>query len=285
MTFPSCRVPAPTLLALLLTGCGGVANDMAEPLVDTVTCALRNCTESSALGVDEISPRFTATQTDGGSSVVIEGFLGKSANLTTTVMPAANERLSASIDGGGEVTMSNPDGKRLDYTASLTSASARPVVRVIFTRAGVRHVSEVTLPAAFTVLQPVGCPTLTRSGASLPVRLSLATTGDAGATASGSCARSDGSSFAIRRVGLSAVTEPSVAGGYRLDPVAVDAALTNASRQANNGDVNTPAVSRCQLTVAWGRTAWGSIAATLNAHGSLGGQRQATHALVYDARL
>lgn len=281
----NCRVPATLLLTLLgLAGCGGVARDVGEDFGNAIGCAILNCTESSTLGVDEISPRFAATQADASQTIVVEGSLGKSANLLTTVLLAPDERLSTSVDGGNEVQMVNPDGKRLDYSTSLPSASAQPMVRVVFTRAGVRHVSEVALPAAFSVLQPTGMPVLARTGAALPVRLSLSTSGDAGAIASGSCSRVDGSSFTFKGQNLNAVTETSVAGGYRLNPAAVDAALNDASTRANNGSTVTAVVSQCQLTIAWTRTNRGSLAPTMNAHGSLSGQRQATHPLNYDAR-
>lgn len=279
-----CRATAPlALAALVLAGCS-VGSDIGEDIGNAVGCAFINCTESSTLNVDEISPHFTATQTDGNRAVVVEGALGKSANLLTTVLIAPNERLTTSVDGGNEVTMQDTDGKRQQFSTQLAVASAQPVVRVVFTRDGVRHVNEVTLPAGFAVLQPTTRPTLMRGGAALPVRLSLSTSGDAGASATGSCSRADGSSFDVKGKGLGAVAETSVAGGYRLEPAAVDTALNDASRQANNGSVTTPAVSQCQLTVAWTRGASGSVAPTMNRHGLLLGLRQATHALNYDAR-
>ncbi|NCT83179.1 MAG: hypothetical protein GXC94_08560 [Comamonadaceae bacterium] len=282
-----CRVTALLPLALL-AGCGGVGRDIGEAFGEAVgeglSCGILNCTESATLNVDEISPRITATQVDASRTVAIEASLGKSANLLTTVLIAPNERLTAGVDGGAEVAMDNPDGRRYGFSASLASSSAQPVVRVVFTRAGMRHVSEVTLPAAFSVLQPTGQPGMTRGGAALPVRLSLASSGDAGASASGTCSRTDGSSFAVKGAGLNAVAETGVAGGYRLEPAAVDTALNAASRSANNGNVGTPAVAQCQLTVAWTRSSRGSVAATMNGHGSITGLRQASHPLAYDAR-
>ena len=163
MTFPNCRVPASLTLSLIaLAGCGGGGDDGGEPFADAFNCALRNCTESSTLNVDEISPRFTARQTEANRVITVDGFLGKSANATTTVLMAPNESVMAGADGETEMRMNNPDGKRLDYTAAVNSSAAQPVVRVVFTRAGVRHVSEVTMPAAFSVLQPSGNATLRR---------------------------------------------------------------------------------------------------------------------------
>ncbi len=287
MTSP--RRCLPPLLALLtLTGCGGASSIGAEiggAIGDGVVCGLRNCTESATLNVDEISPHFTATQAAGDDAVVVTGDLGKSANVLTTVLMAPDERLSASVDGGTEVTLANPDGKRYSYTARLAAAGAQPVVRVVFTRGGTRHVSQVTLPAGFTVLQPTGSPLLTRSGAALPVRLSQATVGTASASASGNCSRSDGSSFELKGASLGARTEASVAGGYRLEPAAVDDGLNAASRSANNNDARTPAVTRCELVVTWTAKATGSVAPTMNSHGSLDGLRTAAHPLSYDARL
>lgn len=271
--------PQALLLLSLLAGCGGVANDVGQPLSDALSCSVRNCTESSTLNVDEISPRFTATQNNDERTLLVEGSLGKSANVFTTVLPASNERLSASVDGGGEVAMSNPDGKRLDYSASLAAASAQPVVRVIFTRAGVSHVSEVTMPAGFVLLQPAGSATLSRASADLAVRFSaMASTT---AVANGNCTRTDGSSFSVQNETLPATPE---SGGYSLKGAAIDDALNLSSRSHNNNLTTTPLVSRCQLTVAWRRTAWGRIAPTLNSHGALGGYRQATHGLSYDAQ-
>lgn len=61
---PSCRVTALGLmpLALLgaLAGCGGVGSDVGsdigQAVGDGVVCGVRNCTESSTLNLDEISP-------------------------------------------------------------------------------------------------------------------------------------------------------------------------------------------------------------------------------------
>lgn len=287
MTSP--RHCLPPLLALLtLTGCGGASSigaDIGGAIADGLICGLRNCTESATLNVDEISPRFTAMQAAGDGTLVVEGELGKSANVQTLVLIAPNERLSASVDGGTEITLESPDGKRLNYTARIAAAGEQPVVRVVFTRGGTRHVSQVTLPAGFTVLQPTGSPLLTRSGAALPVRLSQPMVGTASASATGNCSRSDGSSFELKGASLGARTEASVAGGYRLEPAAVDDSLNAASRNANNNDARTPAVTRCDLVVTWTAKATGSIAPTMNGHGNLTGLRTASHPLSYDARL
>ncbi|RTL36425.1 MAG: hypothetical protein EKK53_23005 [Burkholderiales bacterium] len=290
MTTPSrCRVPALVLLvSSLLGGCGGVASigeDIGNAIGDGLICGLRNCTESSQLNLDEISPRFTATQAAGDNTVVISGSLGKSANLLTTVLMAPEESLQASVDGRADVRMSNPDGKRWDYTARLATSSTQPVVRVVFTRGGVRHVSEVTLPAAIAVLQPTGNPLLTRSGAALSVRLNQSTAATAFPTADGTCSRSDGSSFGLDGTSLVAQAEGNVLGGYRLDPAAVDASLTERSRSLNNNDTRTPAVTRCDMVVTWTQEVLGTTPATMNRHGVMRGRRTAAHALTYDARL
>ena len=81
------------LVPVVLGGCGGVASigeDIGNAIGDGVICGLRNCTESSKLNLDEISPRFTATQAAGDNAVVITGSLGKSANLLTTVEDYGN---------------------------------------------------------------------------------------------------------------------------------------------------------------------------------------------------
>ncbi|MEO6280795.1 hypothetical protein [Roseateles sp.] len=282
MQFPSHRRPAALVLFALLAGCGGATNDVADPVVDGFICAFRNCTESSTLNVDEISPRFTATQNDSDRTILVEGGLGKSANVFTAVLPAPGERLSASVDGGTEVTMGNPDGKRLDYSAGLTSASAQPVVRVVFTRAGVPNISEVTMPAGFTVLQPAAGVALARTAGDVDVRLS--STALTTSMADGTCSRTDGSSFPVKNEILPATIQSSVVGGYRLNGAALDDALNLASRSHNNNIVTTPLVSRCQLTVAWRRTAWGTVAPAMNAHGAIGGYRQALQALTYDGQ-
>lgn len=157
MTFSSCCRVTALMTLTTLAGCGGVANgvaDTAGALADGVVCALRNCTESSTLNVDEISPRFGAAQAAGDNRVVVEGFLGKSANLLTTVLMAPDERLAVSVDGGPEVVMSNPDGKRQGYTASLAAASAQPVVQLVFIRAGVRQSARSRCPRASRCCSP-----------------------------------------------------------------------------------------------------------------------------------
>jgi predicted small secreted protein len=284
-TLNRCRVPALVVLVpTLLAGCGGVSS-IGEDIGNGIVCGLRNCTESAQLNLDEISPRFTATQTAGDDSVVITGSLGKSANLLTTVLMAPDESLRASVDGRPEVAMSNPDGQRWDYVLRQPTSSARPVVRVVFTRGGTRHVSEVTLPPGFAVLQPTGTSLLARSGAALSVRLSQSMVATAYPTASGTCSRSDGSSFALDGTALTALPEGSVLGGYRLDPATVDANLTERSRSLNNNDTRTPAVTRCDMVVTWTQELIGTTPATMNRHGVIRGRRTATHGLSYDARL
>lgn len=280
-----CRVPAlAALVPALLAGCGGVSS-IGEDIGNGIVCGVRNCTESAQLHVDEISPRFTATQAAGDDSVVITGSLGKSANLLTTVLMAPDESLRASVDGRAEAAMSNPDGQRWDYMLRQPAASPRPVVRVVFMRGGTRHVSEVTLPPGFAVLQPTGSPLLARSGAALSVRLSQSTAATAVPTATGTCSRSDGSSFALDGTVLTAASEDSVLGGYRLDPAAVDANLTERSRSLNNNDTRTPAVTRCDMVVTWTLEQMGTTPATMNRHGVMRGRRTATHGMSYDARL
>ncbi len=286
---PRCRVPAPSWLALLaLSGCGGGGGPSrdAEIIADAVNCTFLNCTESSTLNVDEISARFTATPNASGDGVIVDGNLSKSANLLTVVLMAPDERLSTSVDGGSEVPMANPDGKRLHYTTPLRTSSATPVVRLVFTRAGVRHVSEVVVPAAFAVLQPTGSPAMTRTGAALPVRLTLPASGTTSTAANGSCSRADGSSFMVKNQPLYAESESGVAGGYRLSANAVHNTVTNASNSISaTPEGTTPAaVSQCQLTIVWTRTNAGRAPATMNRHGYLNGESQATHPLTYDAR-
>jgi hypothetical protein len=288
-SLPRCRVPALAFLVpVVLGGCGGVASigeDIGNAIGDGVICGLRNCTESSKLNLDEISPRFTATQAAGDNAVVITGSLGKSANLLTTVLMAPDESLQAGVDGRAEVPMSNPDGKRWDYTARLPTSAAQPVVRVAFARGGVRHVSEVTLPTAIAVLQPTGNPLLTRSGPALSVRLNQSSAATAFPTADGTCSRSDGSSFTLEGTSLLVQGEGSVLGGYRLDPAQLDASVTERSRSLNNNDTRTPAVTRCDMVVTWTLEVVGTTPATMNRHGVIRGRRTAAHPLTYDARL
>ncbi|MCE4553839.1 hypothetical protein [Pelomonas cellulosilytica] len=288
MKTPCRHAPALLLPAIVLSACGGVAPDfspVADAMAQGLTCAITNCTESSTLNVDEISPQFTVTQTDDEAQVVVEGSLGKSANLLTTVQPAANESLTASVDGGAEVAMADVSGNRMRYKATLRATSAQPVVRIVFTRAGVRHVSEATMPARFTVLQPTGMAVLTRTSPDLPVRLTLSTMRDTSPAATGSCSRTDNSSFAVDGAALFYASEDSIAGGYRLVASGVDDALNAESRRANKDVATTPLVSRCQLTVAWRHSgASGTVAPTMNQHGFLRPTRVATHALTYDGQ-
>lgn len=275
----------PKLLASMtllgLHGCGGVA-DIPGLMVDALVCGLRNCTESSTLQVQDISPRFTAKILADGGLVFIDGSLGKSANLTTTVLMAPNESLSASVDNGIETPLSNPDGQRLDYTASLRFSSPQPVVRLVFVRAGTRHVSEVTMPPLFSVIQPAGTATLTKTGGPMQVRLSLAAIRNLVLITNGSCTRTDGSTFSITNGGLRPRADTNIGGVYYLDPTSVDTSLNDASSTA--GDHNTAKVSLCNLTLTWSVTFKGTIAPTMNQHGYLDGVRETSQSLVYDAR-
>lgn len=283
------RLPAllGSMTLLTLAGCGAgssIGEDIGNAIGGALTCGLRNCTESSTLRVDEIGPRFTASQQAGSNTVLIEGFMGKSANLFTTVLLGSNERLTASVDGSSESRLSNPDGQRLDYTLSLVSSSAQPQVTLVFTRDGTRHVSQVTLPAAFSVLQPTGTATLTRTGTPLAIRLSRALTDTVTLSADGRCTRSDNSAFDVKSESLGAKADASVPGAYTLEPLPTDSTLNAASVRANNNSTATSPVSHCELTLTWGTKVYGTVAATLNQHGTLAGERRATQTLIYDAR-
>jgi len=141
MKYPDCRPLTLLLLPTLLTACGGSpGNDAANAMASAMTCAVRNCTESATLHTDELSLRFSATQKSGDGNLTVSGFVGKSANLTTTVLLQPGETLSASVDGGPETPLRNIDGQRLDYEVSLPAGSAQPVVQLVLTRDGMRHV-------------------------------------------------------------------------------------------------------------------------------------------------
>lgn len=274
------------LMAALAACGGGPGGEIGDAIGNGLSCGLRNCTESSTLRPDEISLRFSAEQSEGQSTVVVSGFLGKSANVFTTVRMGSNERLDAAADGSADVRMSNPDGQRMDYTASFAAHSAQPRAKVAFVRDGVSHVGEVVLPPAFTVLQPGGTPTLARSAGNLLVTLSPASASSgAAAHATGRCTRTDDTTFDVSDESLYPRTDGTVAGGYRVDTLAVDQQLNAVSQRLNNSNPNTPLVSRCSLTVKWSTMVMGSVPATLNAHSAFAGYRHASHNLVYDAKL
>ena len=285
---PNCRVPALLLAApalVMLSSCGG-GGSVGEPLVNAYDCALRNCTESSTLNTDEISTRFDAEQSEGQSTVAVSGYLGKSANVFTALMLAPGEQLRSSVDGGAETAMSNTSGNRIDFESTLPTSAARPRVTVVFVRDGVRHVNEVVLPPAFTVVQPSGTPTLARTAGSLPVRLGPDVSGSTvGVTATGRCTRTDDSAFDVKQRALTPRQESGTPGAYRLDTLGLDQALNAESQSANNNNPNTPLVSRCDLTLTWYASVSGTTATTLNRHSLYNGYRKAGHAIVYDARL
>lgn len=281
------RVPATLVLLGSLCACGGSpGKEIGESIGNAVGCGLRNCTESSTLRTDEISLRFTAEQREGQSTVTVSGFLGKSANLFTTVRMGSNERLDAAVDGGADVRMSNPDGQRLDYMATFPAHSAQPPAKVVFVRDGVSHVGQVVIPPAFTVQQPTGTPTLARSAGNLLVTLSPASAGaNASVLANGRCTRTDDTRFDVKDETLSPRAENATPGAYRVDALSLDQQMNGVSQQLNNNNPGTPLVSRCALTLTWSTSAVGSIASTLNQHSAFVGYRRASHALDYDARL
>jgi hypothetical protein len=287
ITLPPAPLAVPALVALL-AGCGGGAAEQAgTDFADAFICgAIRNCTDSSTLQTDELSPRFGAEQPEGSGMVKVDAYMGKSANVFTAVRLAPAEQLRASVDGGAETAMANPNGNRIDHEATLPAASARPRVTVVFVRDGQRHVSEVTLPPAFAVVQPVGTPTLARTAGSLLVRLGPDDAGGgASASASGSCSRTDGSSFEVKGLGLAVRAESGTASSYRIGTVDLDQALNTSSQAANANNPLTPLVARCQLRLTWSTTSAGSTAATLNRHGIFNAYRRASHAIGYDAGL
>lgn len=286
MESKTCRLPALLLLPVVLAACGGggPANDVADELSHAMTCTVRNCTESTTLRTDEISMRFTATQNAGESSLKVSGFVSKSANLTTTVLLAPNESLSASVDGGPETPLRNIDAQRLDYELSLPASSAKPEIWLIFKRNGVRHISGVVMPPAFTITQPVGTPTLARSAGTLIVTLApTPSQGSVGASIQGRCSRKDGSSFDVKRRPLR--VRGAGTGSFAVDTLPLDQDLNLASQGENNNLPGTSLVSRCDLTVTWEASAVGTSPATLNKYSSFTGSRQAAHVIVYDAWL
>lgn len=251
-----------------------------------LNCTFRNCTESSTLRTDEISMRFTAEQGAGDSQVKVSGFVSKSANLLTTVLLQPTEKLSASVDGGAEMVLRNPDGKRLDYEASLPASTDEPLVSLVFTRDGVRHVSRALLPPRFTVAEPTGAPLLPRSAGSLTVKLAPAPKGvsSLGASIHGRCSRKDGSHFNVQHRNVSARADRQ-AGVYFIDTLTLDADLNAVSQGANNNLPSTSLVSRCELNVTWTASNAGTPPATLNTHSIFSASRTAGHAIVYDAWL
>jgi len=286
---PKCRVPASLLLITsmlaLLASCGG-GGSVGEDLANAYICGLRNCTESSTLRADEISTHFDAEQSEGQAQVKVSAYLGKSANVFTVLMLQPNEQLRASVDGGAEAGMVNTGMARIDYESTLPSATVRPRVTVVFVRDGVRHVNEVVLPAAFTVVQPTGTPTLARTAGSLLVRLGPDVSGSSvGVHASGSCSRTDGSVFDVKSRPLVPRLESGAPNDFRLDTLALDQALNAESQSAANNNPNTPLVARCELNLVWYAGVTGTTAATLNRHSLFNGYRRAGHAIVYDARL
>lgn len=290
MKFPTLRV-LPLLLSAALASCGGGGSggpfgDVADSMSQALSCTVRNCTESSTLRTDEISMRFTAEQNAGESQVKVSGFVSKSANVFTTVLLQPAEKLSASIGGGAEMALRNPDGQRLDYEVSLPNSADEPQVLLAFTRDGVRHVSSAVMPPPFVVAEPAGTPLLARSAGSLTVKLSPApkASGSLGADISGRCSRKDGSSFDVQRRGLGARTgKPG--GVFSIDTLALDLDLNAASQGANNNLPGTSLVARCELAVTWTASNFGTAPATLNSHSSFSASRTAGHAIVYDAWL
>lgn len=278
----------PFLLPVALASCGGGGgplSDVGDSMSQALSCTFRNCTESSTLRTDEISMRFTAEQAAGENRVKVSGFVSKSANLFTTVLLQPGEKLSASVDGGTETTLGNPDGKRLDYEVSLSNSAAEPQVQLVFTRDGVRHVSRAVLPPPFVVAEPTGTPLLARSATSLTVKLSPAPTANApAASMQGRCTRKDGSSFDLQRRELG-TRAGKPAGTFYIDTVTLDQELNAASQGANNNLPGTSLVSRCELTLTWTTSNAGTAPATLNAYSTFSASRTANHAIVYDAWL
>lgn len=276
------------LIALAtLAGCGGgPAKDAGDAFANALVCTLRACTESTALRVDEISLRFSAEQVDASPTVTVSGYLSRSANVFTTVLINGNEHLDAAADGSADTRMVNPDGQRLDYTASFPVRSAQPRARVSFSRDGVSHVSEVVLPPAFTLQSPAGTPLLARSAGNLLVTLAPgAAAQNASLLANGSCTRNDSTRFDVKNESLAPRAEPAAAGSYRVDALNLDQQLNAASQRANNNNLNTPLIARCELTLQWSTRTDGTIATTLNRYSAFSGYRRITHALVYDAKL
>ena len=265
---------------LFLSACGGGGG-----IEEAAGCSLLNCKESATLQVTDISPRYLVTQS-GTNRVRVEARLGQSANLLTTVRPSGSDRLSASV-GSQRADLGDTDGKRMAFAAEFSESAAQPSVTVMFHRGGETHVSTVTLPAAFSVTAPAGTSYLARSAGKLLVNLSLAKPAQAGASAHVVCQRIDGSFFENKTVTLpsSYDAQAGALGQYRIDTLTLDAALNEASRLANNSNINTPLVAACEMDVSWIHGVQGQLAAGMNRHGSIQAQRTARHRVNYDARL
>lgn len=274
-----------TALLALLAACGGIGpgEEVANSVAEATVCGLRNCTESSALQVGDISPRMTATQSDGEVRVSVQ--LGHSANAFTVVRPDKGDSLSAGLAGERRQPMANQDGWRLQYDAELATTAERPEVVVSFNRAGTDHLARVTLPPKFVIQEPVGEASLQRGGAGLRVRLSLPADTTATARAdTGQCWRVDGSSFVLKDLSLPSTREAPGTSRYLLDPTQLDLALDQYGRPPGPDGALVSALSRCEFTLAWTVETLGSLDPAFNRHGYIVGRRQAKQRLVFDAR-
>src|SRR6185369_15808716 len=83
------------------------------------------------------------------------------------------------------------DDTRMVFAGALDSQPPTPTVTVVVTRGGVQQRSSVTVPAAFSVLSPVGPATLHKSAGQLLVQVSVPATDPVSFATTGTCTRGD----------------------------------------------------------------------------------------------
>jgi len=267
------------LLAVALAGCGGVADDIAKPVVDTYVCAFTNCKESETLALQDISPSFVVSQAEG--QLRAEAGFGYRANLLTQVRLSGSDRLSAMAQGQRH-DFSNTDDSRASWVAQWPAEGGAAGVQLVLQRGAQTFVSSVQLPvlAMPSAQQEL---TLTRSSGGYAAQLSSGDSAHLSAHADGVCTRVDGSGFTLQGQGI----EVSPRGGgadawlYWVDSAWLDKRLNELSRQSNGAAAGTAAVASCQLAVSWALEVPGQLDPAFSSHGRIVGRALVRQRLSY----
>lgn len=268
--------------SLLLSGCGGGADDLIQKMSDAITCSVSNCKDSSGLRTEDIRANYLISQ--NGATVRVEASLGQSANLLTVVALSGSDHLSANIASQSSA-LSDIDGRGTKYAANLSDSTPQPSVSVTFYRGADAYVSSVTMPKQFTILSPSGTIALGRSAGKLYVQLDVASEARAFASTSMHCQRLDGTLFNAS-VPLSSVYDSTAPGGaaYRIDTLALDLSLNEASKAIDAPNSNLSLVQNCDLELFWTLSQSGQTSSAMSKYSNITAVRRVSHLVQYDAR-
>jgi hypothetical protein len=279
--FKKCRLLIVCAPFVLLQGCGGEVDSIANGIADAMVCGLLRCTESSTYQPHAIATTYAVTQS--GSDVHVTASMNQGSDPLVAVLLSPGDTLSAAT-GNQTVQLGDTTGQRLYYAGDLTTNQSQPTVTVSFGRAGTLYSSSVVMPAQFAMLSSNAPISVTLASGSFNVQLGIPDSGLLGLSITGNCTRVDGSSFQVS-TSLQYQYLGVVPGGtsYQVSTSALDTALNkNGQQQGQVADLSL--VQSCNLRFAWTQTQSGTISPAMSNNSYISGQTSVTQQVLYNAQ-